>query len=221
MTLDHSVIIDIAPKYCISDSFVAYEGYCISYKVFLTTEVDIIVIWILFTYSIHFSSLIPKMSKFNLAISCLTTSNLPWFVDLTSHVSMQYCSLQHQASLSPQGTSTTELVLLWPSHFLLSGAVSSCPSLFPGSILNIFWPWGSHLLVSYIFAFVYCPWGSCGNNTGVVCHSLFQWPTVCQNTSIWPVHLGWSCTILLIASFSYASPFATTRLWSMKGITIV
>ena len=44
MTLDHSVIIDIAPKYCISDSFVAYEGYCISYKVFLTTEVDIIVI---------------------------------------------------------------------------------------------------------------------------------------------------------------------------------
>ena len=40
----HSVIFDIAPKYCISDSFVAYEGYCISYKVFLTTEVDIIVI---------------------------------------------------------------------------------------------------------------------------------------------------------------------------------
>ena len=82
------------------------------------------------------------MSKFNLAISCLTTSNLPWFADLTSHVSMQYCSLQHQALLSPQGTSTTELVLLWPRHFLLSGAVSSCPSLFPSSILNIFWPWG-------------------------------------------------------------------------------
>ena len=100
MIRDHSIIFEFAPKYCISDSFVAYEGYCISYKVFLTTEVDIIVIWILFTYSIHFSSLIPKMSKFNLVISCLTTSNLPWFVDLISHVSMQYCSLQHQASLS-------------------------------------------------------------------------------------------------------------------------
>ena len=151
MTLDHSVIFDIAPKYCISDSFVAYEGYCISYKVFLTTEVDIIVIWILFTYSIHFSSLIPKMSKFNLVISCLTTTKLPWFVDLMSHVSMQYCSLQHQASLSPQGTSTTELVLLWPSHSLLSGAVSSCPSLFPSSILNIFWPWG---LIFYCHIFL-------------------------------------------------------------------
>ena len=30
---------------------------------------------------VHFSSLIPKMLMFALAISCLTTSNLPWFVD--------------------------------------------------------------------------------------------------------------------------------------------
>ena len=36
---------------------------------------------------------------FTLAISCLTTSNLPWFVDLTFHVPMQYCSLQHRALL--------------------------------------------------------------------------------------------------------------------------
>ena len=28
---------------------------------------------------IHFTSLIPKMSVFTLVISCLTTSNLPWF----------------------------------------------------------------------------------------------------------------------------------------------
>ena len=39
------------------------------------------------------------MSTFTLAISCLTTSNLPWFMDLTFHVSMQYCSLQHQTLL--------------------------------------------------------------------------------------------------------------------------
>ena len=32
---------------------------------------------------------------FTLAISCLTTSNLPWFMDLTSQVPMQYFSLQH------------------------------------------------------------------------------------------------------------------------------
>ena len=47
------------------------------------------------------------MSTFTLAISCLTTSNLPWFMDLTFQVAMQYCSLQHQTlPLSPV-TSTT------------------------------------------------------------------------------------------------------------------
>ena len=35
------------------------------------------------------------MSMFTLAISCLTTSNLPWFMDLTFQVPMQY-SLQNQ-----------------------------------------------------------------------------------------------------------------------------
>ena len=33
------------------------------------------------------------MSMFTLAIFCLTTSNLPWFMDLTFQVPMQYCSL--------------------------------------------------------------------------------------------------------------------------------
>ena len=40
---DHSVIFEIAPKYCISDSLVDYEGYSIS-KGFLPTVVDIMVI---------------------------------------------------------------------------------------------------------------------------------------------------------------------------------
>ena len=35
------------------------------------------------------------MSTFTLAISCLTTFNLSWFMDLTFHVPMQYCSLHH------------------------------------------------------------------------------------------------------------------------------
>ena len=39
------------------------------------------------------------MLTFTLAISCLTTSNLPWFMDLTFQVPMQYCSLQHQTLL--------------------------------------------------------------------------------------------------------------------------
>ena len=43
MNRDHSVIFEIAPKYCISDSFVDYEGYSISSKGFLPTVVDIMV----------------------------------------------------------------------------------------------------------------------------------------------------------------------------------
>ena len=44
MNRDHSVIFEIASKYCISDSFVDYEGYSISPKGFLPTVVDIMVI---------------------------------------------------------------------------------------------------------------------------------------------------------------------------------
>ena len=44
MNRDHSVIFEIASKYCISDSFVDYYGYSISSKGFLPTVVDIMVI---------------------------------------------------------------------------------------------------------------------------------------------------------------------------------
>ena len=47
------------------------------------------------------------MSMFILATSCLTTSNLPWFMDLTFKVPMQYFSLQHQTWLPSPVTSTT------------------------------------------------------------------------------------------------------------------
>ena len=41
---DHSVIFEIAAKYCISDSFDDHDGYSISSKGFLPTVVDIMVI---------------------------------------------------------------------------------------------------------------------------------------------------------------------------------
>ena len=44
MNRDHSVIFEIVPKYCISDSFVYCEGYSISLMGFLPTVVDIMVI---------------------------------------------------------------------------------------------------------------------------------------------------------------------------------
>ena len=74
---DHSVVFEIASKYWILDSFVDHDGYCISFKGFLPTVVDIMV---------HFSSLIPRMSTF---VSCFTTSNLPWFIQgMASHFSI-------------------------------------------------------------------------------------------------------------------------------------
>ena len=41
---DHSVIFEIASKYCISDCFVDHDGYPISSKGFLPAVVDIMVI---------------------------------------------------------------------------------------------------------------------------------------------------------------------------------
>ena len=65
------------------------KGYFFSFKEFLpTVELNS-------SIPVPYSSSIPKLWMFSLAISCLTTSNLPWFVDLTVPVPMQYCSLQH------------------------------------------------------------------------------------------------------------------------------
>ena len=72
------------------------------------------------------------MSTFTLAISCSTTSNLPWFMDLTFQVPMQYCSLQHQTLLPSPVTSTTGCCF----------CLDSVPSLF----LELFLHWA---LVAY------------------------------------------------------------------------
>ena len=44
MNRDHSVIFEIACKYCISGSFASHDGYSISSKGFLPRVVDIMVI---------------------------------------------------------------------------------------------------------------------------------------------------------------------------------
>ena len=43
MNRDHSVVFEIASKYCILDSFIDHNGYSISPKGFLPTVVDIVV----------------------------------------------------------------------------------------------------------------------------------------------------------------------------------
>ena len=77
MNRDHSIVSEVASKYCILDSSVDHDGYSISPEGFLPTVVDIMSSELNSPIPVHFSSLIPRMSMFTLAISCLTTSNLP------------------------------------------------------------------------------------------------------------------------------------------------
>ena len=66
MNRDHSVIFEIAPKYCILDSFVGYEGYSISLRVSCPQQQITGSSKLNSPIPVHFISLILKMSMFNL-----------------------------------------------------------------------------------------------------------------------------------------------------------
>ena len=72
------------------------------------------------------------------AISCLTTSNLPWFMDPTFQVPMQYCSLQHQSLLSSPIISTTGCCFYLGSIY--SFFLEFFSPLISRSILGTYWP---------------------------------------------------------------------------------
>ena len=132
---------------------------------------------------------------FTLAISCLTTSNLPWFMDLTFQGPVQHFSLQNWTLLPPPVTST-------PGYCCCFGSVFSFfLELFLHCSPVAYWALptlGVHLSVSYIFAFSYCSWGSQSKNTEVVCHSILQMTTFCLNSPTWSVHVGWPYMAWLI-----------------------
>ena len=88
---------------------------------------------------------------------------------------------------------------LWLRLFFLSGAISL---LFSVRILGTYQCGEFIFQCPFFFAFSYCSWDSQGKNTEMVCHSLLQWTTFCQNSPPWPVHLGWSYTAWLIVSVS-------------------
>ena len=135
---------EIAPKYCISDYFIDYDGNSISSKGFVPTVVDIMVIWINSPILLHFSSLIPKMSVFTLAISCLTTSNLPWFTDLLLFIAPHFtCISSHIHNWA--------LFLIWLQLFILSGVISP---FFSNSILGTYWPGEFIFSVIYFCLFI-------------------------------------------------------------------
>ena len=152
---------------------------------------------------------------FTLAISCLNTTNLPWFMDLTFQVAMQQYSLQHWILLSPsRHIHNWALFLLWLRLFILSGAIYLFFSNSIWTPTDLAGAGGSSFSV-LSFAFSYCSWGSQGKNAEVVCHSLLWWTMFSQNSPSWPVHLGWRCTAWLMVSLSY------TRLWPMWSFWLV
>ena len=100
------------------------------------------------------------MSTFTLAIFCLTTSNLSWFMDLNFQVPIQYCSLQHLTLLPSPVTSTAHCSFCFGSvsSFVLQLVLHWSPVAYWALSTQ-----GIHLSMFYLFAFSYCSWGSQGN----------------------------------------------------------
>ena len=126
------------------------------------------------------------MSTFTLAISYLTTSNLPWFMDLTFQVHMQY-SLQNQTLFSSAGTSTAErhfhfgpvssfFLELLVIAFRFSPVAYWTPSDLAGSSSSVIYFCLFILFISF--------------SARMVCHFLLLWATFHQNSSLWTTCLG-------------------------------
>ena len=66
---DHSVVFEITSKYCISESYVDYDGYSISSKGFLPAVVDIMVRMVVFAIiSEIFFFCVQLVSHFNFCL---------------------------------------------------------------------------------------------------------------------------------------------------------
>ena len=128
------------------------------------------------------------MSMFTLAISCLTTSNLPWFMDLTFQVPRQYCSLEHQTLLLSPVTSTAGCCF--------------CFGCVPSFFLELFLHWSpvaywapTDLESSFFSVLSFCLFVLFMGFSRQDCWSGLpfpsQWITFCQTSPPWPVCLGW------------------------------
>ena len=98
--------------------------------------------------SVHFSSLIPKLSMFILSISCLTTSNLSWFngPDIPGSYAILFFTASYSTSITIH-IHNWVLFVLWLHLFILSGVISP---LISRSILGTDWP-GEFIFQCLIF----------------------------------------------------------------------
>ena len=142
---------------------------------------------------------------FMLAISCLTKFNLPWFMDLTLDLCEMLFFTASDFTFTTRHIHNWASFLPWPTLFILSGTISL---LCPSSILDTYQPGGLIFWCHIFLLFHIVSQSSRSKNTGVVCHSLLQWTTFCQNSPLCPICRGGPCTAWLIASLNY------TRLWS-------
>ena len=147
------------------------------------------------------------MSTFTLAISCMTTSNLPWFMDITFQVPMQHCFLQHQTLLLSPVTSTSKYCFCFgsiPSFFLglffhWSPVAYLAPTNLGSSSFSIL----SFCLLILFMGFSRQEYWSC-------CHSILQWITFCQTSPPQPDRLGWPH----MARLSFIGLDTSVVLWS-------
>ena len=123
------------------------------------------------------------MSMFTLAILCLTTSNLPWFMDLIFQVSI-YCSLQHWTYFYHQSHPQLGVA------FALAPSLHSCWSYFSTDLRSMqsvhighLLTWGVHLSVSDLFAF------SCCSNLHFRGMEMSFSPFVIQKVSDWTLEV--------------------------------
>ena len=151
------------------------------------------------------------MSMFTLAFFCLTTSNLPLFMDLTFQVPMHYCSLQHHTLLLSPVTSTTGCCFWFDSipSFFLELFLHWSPVAYwtPTDLRN-----SSFSVLSFCLFILFT--GFSGKNTEVVCYSLLQWTTFCQTFPPWLIHFGWPHR-------AWLSFIELDKLWSMWSDWVV
>ena len=134
MNRDHSAIFETASKYCISDSFVDHYGYSIPSKGFLSTVVDITVIWVIHPFQ---SILVRWFLEYR--HSLLPSPVWPFPIH-EPNIPGSYAILLFTASDLASITSQIHnwvLFLLWLHPFILSGVISPQVSI---NVLGTYWP---------------------------------------------------------------------------------
>ena len=122
------------------------------------------------------------MSIFTLAILLIIT-NLPWFMNLTFQIPMQYCSLKHQTLLLSSDTSKTE------HHFCFGPDTSLFLELLITFYFSwvAFWTpsaWGVNLLVSFFFFLIHTV-------HGVLVAKILKWFAIPSSSAphfVWTLH---------------------------------